>query len=207
MSEHPALKNLYKNILAGNFGWDRWGLLGVLSDCVLNFVDGNILEIGCGESSVYFSRLAEKYNRRCFHVEYSKSGVENMKNTTGYFGKNSIVYNCKSDKFFQDASTNMKFALAFIDGDHLYQPVQRDFWNASTHLVPGGFIFLHDTYPPDKSWTVEHKCGTVFKLRQDLENLEEWEVFTFPFTAFNVGLTMVRKKENREWENKIGSEI
>jgi hypothetical protein len=205
MGEHPALKNLYESVVAGTFKWDRWGLLGALSDCILSYVDGNILEIGCGESSIYFSKLAEKYNRKCFHVEFSKSGVTNMKNTTGYFGKNSIVHNVKSDKFFQDSSTNMRFALAFIDGDHLYQPVQRDFLNTLNHLVPGGFIFLHDTYPPDENWIVEHRCGTVFKLRRHLESLDEFEVFTFPFTAFDVGLTMVRRKENRSWENKHGS--
>jgi hypothetical protein len=85
MAEHPALKNLYQQVVSGSFGWDRWGLLGVLSDCILSHVKGNILEIGCGESSIYLSSLAVKYNRTCFHVEYSKSGVDNMKNTEGYF--------------------------------------------------------------------------------------------------------------------------
>ncbi len=203
MKGHPGLTNLYKTVVSGDYGWDRWGLMSVLSDCILNHVDGNILEIGCGESSIYLSKLAEKYHRQCFHVEYSLGGVENMKKTEGYFGRNSMVFNCKSDKFFEDASTNMRFALAFIDGDHLYQPVQRDFYSTAVHLAPGGFIFLHDTYPPDKTWTTENKCGTVFKLRQDLERSDDWEVFTFPFTAFNVGLTMVRKKDNRQWENDI----
>ena len=98
--EHPALKNLYKEVINDVYHWDRWGLLSVLCDYVLNYTKGDIVEIGCGESSIYLSKLAEKYNRKCYHIEYSKSGVENMKNTKGYFGKNSQVFNMKSNDFF-----------------------------------------------------------------------------------------------------------
>jgi len=200
MTEHTGLKNLYKTVIENKFGWDRWGLLGVLSDCVLNYEKGDILEIGCGESSILFSTLAEKYNRTCYHVEYSKSGVENMRNTKGYFGKNSEVYNMKSDDFFNDSSMS-PLALAFIDGDHTYEGVSGDFWNTVDYLVPGGFIFLHDTLPPTKDWTVPHKCGGVYKLRIELETDYQFEIFTFPFTAFDVGLTMVTKKQPRLWED------
>ena len=45
MSEHPALKNLYKQVVSGVFNWERWGLLSVLSDYVLYFTEGDILEL------------------------------------------------------------------------------------------------------------------------------------------------------------------
>lgn len=198
MSEHPGLKNLYKEVISGKYRWQRWGLLGVLCDYVLAFnKKGHILEIGCGESSIYLSELAEKHNRNCYHVEYSKSGVENMKNTNGYFGKNSKVFNMKSDEFF-DSICNAgigfpKLSLAFIDGDHRYEQVSKDFYNTVKYMEKGGYIFLHDTCPPDESWTVEHKCGTVFKLRMDIEKKMGVHSFTFKEnTAFGVGLTMVR---------------
>ena len=202
MAEHPALKNLYKQVISGSFGWDRWGLLGVLSDCILNYVKGNILEIGCGESSIYLSALAVKYNRTCFHVEYSKSGVDNMKNTEGYFGANSNVFRGTSDEFFEfiNGGKTRPLALAFIDGSHDFDVVHRDFWNTIGYLGEDGVIFLHDTLPPTKEWTVESKCGTVYKLRKELESLSQLDVFTFPFTAFNVGLTMVRQREKVNWE-------
>ena len=197
--EHEGLKNLYQQVIEGVFSWDRWGLLAVLSDYVLNYVDGDILEIGCGESSIYLSELAEKYNRKCYHIEYSKSGVENMKNTKGYFGKNSQVFNMKSEDFFKTLKTAdigyPKLALAFIDGDHNYEVATYDFENVEKYLVTGGYVFLHDTLPPDDSWKVPHKCGTVYKLREDLEfERKNYEVFTFPKSAFDVGLTMVRKR-------------
>lgn len=198
--EHEGLKNLYKTVIDGQYGWERWGLLSTLSDCIVDHVSGDILEIGCGESSIYFSRLAEKYDRKCYHVEYSKSGVENMRNTKGYFGENSEVFNMKSDDFFETGYITKPLALAFIDGDHVYEAVANDFYNTVDNLAKGGFIFLHDTYPPDITWISESKCGTVNVLRRELEEDSYYEIFTFPFTAFNVGLSMVRIKEDRNWE-------
>jgi hypothetical protein len=196
--EHPALKNLYNEVVSGQFNWERWGLLSVLSDYVLYYTQGDILEIGCGESSIHLSKLAEKYNRKCYHVEYSKSGVENMKNTKGYFGKNSQVFNMKSDEFFsalRNADIGYpKLALVFIDGDHEYEAVYNDFWNVFPYVNSDGYIFLHDTNPPDESWTVPEKCGGVYKLREELEEFDYLDVFTFVKSAFDVGLTMIRKR-------------
>ena len=199
MGEHEGLKNLYQEVISDKFGWDRWGLLGVLSDYVLNYVEGDILEIGCGESSIYFAKLAEKYNRYCYHVEYSVSGVNNMMSTEGYFKKNKAgVYNMKSDNFFRDhtkAGKTPPIALAFIDGDHEYEQVKRDFDNTVPLMAKDGFIFLHDTYPPSPEWTAPSKCGTVFRLREDIEKNPDFEIFTFKKSAFDVGLSMVRKNE------------
>jgi hypothetical protein len=195
--QHESLKNLYEQVIQDKFGWDRWGLLGVLCDYVLNYTKGDIVEIGCGESSIYLSKLAEKYDRTCFHCEYSRSGVENFKKTKGYFGKNSKVFNEKSDRFLIRKFPPL--ALAFIDGDHRYEQVLKDFVNIFDHIVENGYIFLHDTLPPSKEWEVPSKCGTVYKLRRDIE--ETWtnvDVFTFPHSAFDVGLTMVRKRRYRQ---------
>lgn len=191
--EHEGLKLLYNQVDRGEFGqWERWGLLNSLADYVLYYAKGDIVEIGCGESSIHLSRLAEKYNRKCFHCEYSKSGVENMKNTKGYFGKNSEVYCGRSDDFFKDVKLPV-IALGFIDGDHTYEQATKDFRNLIRY-VTNGYIFMHDTNPPDKSWTVPEKCGGVYKLREDLENTMYYDIFTFPYSAFGVGLTMVRNK-------------
>ena len=194
--EHEGLKNLYEQVVSGNFKWDRWGLLSVLCDYVLYYTQGDLLEIGCGESSIHLSKLAEKYNRRCYHCEYSRSGVENMKNTKGYFGENSKVYNMKSDDFFSSIEVagigEPKLALAFIDGDHTYEQVKKDFNNTFKYVVKGGYIFLHDTLPPSKEWTVPEKCGTVYKLREEIEEMS-LRNFTFERSAFDVGLTMIRK--------------
>lgn len=194
--EHEGLRNLYEQVVNGFFKWQRWGLLSALSDYVLYYNQGDILEIGCGESSIHLSKLAEKYHRTCYHIEFSKSGVENMKNTKGYFGDNSKVFNMKSDEFFNSLKNAdigyPRFALAFIDGDHEYKVVSEDLHNTIQYMNKGGYIFLHDTLPPDDSWKVPEKCGTVYKLREKIESMGIYEVFTFDRSAFDVGLTMIR---------------
>lgn len=204
--EHIALRNLYEQVVNGSFKWQRWGLLSVLCDYVLYYNQGDILEIGICETSIHLSKLAEKYHRNCYHVDYSKSLIENMSNTKGYFGDNSKVFNMKSIDFFNSLSNAdigyPKLALAFIDGDHEYEVVKEDFYNTLKYLVQDGYIFLHDSYPPTKEWTIESKCGTVYLFRKELENNDNFDVFTFPKSAFDVGLTMVRKRDIRKWEEK-----
>jgi hypothetical protein len=204
--EHKGLKELYlQNIKWHNFpagyDWHRWGLLYVLGDYVLTYVKGDILEIGCGESSILLSKLSKKFNRICHHIEFSKSGVENMKSTKGYFGYNSLVYNCTSDVFFQmEKLHELKLAFSFIDGDHMYEQAVKDFLNVWKYTVDEGMIALHDTLPPNEKWTTENKCGTVYKLRRELEKWDEIDIFTFPHSAFEVGLSIVRKRGDRSWE-------
>jgi predicted O-methyltransferase YrrM len=196
--EHPALKNLYEEVVSGKFSWERWGLLSVLADYCLFFNKGDILEIGTGESSIHFSKLAEKYNRKCYHCDYSRSGMENLKNTNGYFGNNSITYTGKSDDFFNETKLT-PISFAFIDGDHTYEAAKNDFNNTLKYLVNGGMIALHDSYPPTKEWLSESKCGTVNKLRIELEERRDLEIFTFKNSAFDVGLSLVQKRNVRDW--------
>lgn len=200
--EHKGLRDLHTQVMKGDFQWERWGLLRCLSDFVLHYSNGDILEIGCGESSIHFSRLAEMYGRKCYHIEFSKSGVENMKNTPGYFGSNSQVFNMKSDEFF-NALKNAdigypSLSIAFIDGDHIYEQVKKDFDNVLPYVLDTGYIFFHDTYPRTEDWTTEQRCGTVYLLRRELEQRDDLDVFTFTRTAFDVGLTMVRKRIKKD---------
>lgn len=203
MKEHKGMKDLYKNFckshpLQDGYKWERWGLLQMLGDYILSYTKGDMLEIGCGESSILMSRLAKKYNRICHHIEYSKSGVENMKSTKGYFGYNSLVYNCTSESFFElNQLKKFKLAFSFIDGDHMYEQVMKDFFHVWKYTVDEGYVFLHDSNPPNEKWTTENKCGTVYKLRHELEKLQNIEIFTFNKSAFDVGLTMIRKNGER----------
>src|SRR4030042_4426963 len=71
--------------------WERWGLFGVLADYVLTYTQGDILEIGVCESSIYLSFLAKKYNRRIYHNDLQRSVIENCKTVEGYFLPESII--------------------------------------------------------------------------------------------------------------------
>jgi hypothetical protein len=203
--EHPGSRELYDRVanwepgplpFSKEFGWERWGLLGVLADFVLHYTQGCIIEIGICETSIFFSKLSAKYDRKVYHCDVQQSVIVNCHTVPGYFGPNSTTYIMASDEFFKTVKFDCPAAIVFIDGDHIYEQVRKDFINALRVLAPNGYIFLHDTAPPNKEWIGETRCGTVYKLRQELERDKTFDVFTFRNSAWDVGLTMVRNRKN-----------
>lgn len=179
--------------------WERWGLLGILCDYVLHYTPGDIIEVGVCESSIYLSFLAKKYQRKIYHNDIQQSVIENCKTVPGYFLPDAVIVQDSSDNFFQ--LTNFTpIALTFIDGEHTYEQVKKDFENALHLTVPNGYIFLHDTLPPGTEWLMENACGDVYRLRKELDKRSDLDVFTFNHSAWSVGLTMVRKIPNQEPE-------
>jgi hypothetical protein len=87
-------------------------------------------------------------------------------------------------------------ALAFIDGWHSYDQVKKDFYNTLKYLVKDGYIFLHDTWPPNhEEWIDENHCGDVYRFREELERDPAFDVLTLTRgTAMGVGLTIVRRR-------------
>jgi len=203
MEEHKATRELYNRVtdwdkealpFSKEFGWSRWGLFGVLVDYVLWAVkEGCIVEIGPGESSIFLTRAAEKYNRKIFHCDIQRSIITNYGTVKGYFKEDATLYVGSSDEFSKETELP-PIALAFVDGGHMYEQVKRDFDALFPLIVDNGYIFLHDTYPPDEEWLGENSCGTGYKLRQELQKRNDMDCFTFITTAIDVGLTMVRKK-------------
>ena len=207
MEEHPGSRDMYDTIaqwvscdvvISKRFVWDRFGILGILGDYVLRYVQGDIVEIGVGESSIFLTRLAEKYGRKVYHNDLQRSHIVNMKTVPGIFDPKGVAYTGRSDDFFKEVKFT-PIALGFIDGDHTYEQAMKDFKNIYNLLVDGGYIFLHDTYPPNEEMTTPTTCGDVYRFRRELEESANYsgeksiEVFTFPHGAMDVGFTMVRK--------------
>lgn len=221
---HVGSKETYDKIINFNaelpfsayLRWDRMGLLAILADFYLNYSKGDILEIGAGESTVYFSWLAKKYNRQAFFCDIQGSIYHNALTVPGYFQDDDVCIlseNCtaprnvrnvlhigSSDDFFKKKIITRPLAVALIDGGHEYETVKRDFWNIVPFIEETGAIFLHDTNPPNEEYMDNNLCGTGYKLRQEIEQNDDFDVFTFVRSAINVGLTMVRKRNpNREY--------
>ena len=189
--------------------WDRFGMLGVFGDYVLSSVQGAVLEIGTGESSIYLGTVAKKYNRKIYHCDISPSKILNPLSVPGYFAedneyleenfetmqnKRCVLYAGPSDKMFEKINIE-PLALSFIDGDHIYEQVKKDFYNILPLTVDNGYIILHDTYPPTEEYIDENRCGTVYKFRQEIEKHREIDCITLTRgCAIGVGLTICRKK-------------
>jgi len=215
--EHPGSRDMYDFIskwetcslvVSANLKWDRFGILGIMGDYVLRYTMGDIVEIGIGESTIFLTRLAEKHVRKVYHCDICTGDIINMQTIDGIFNKNNLIYPNPSDDFFKEVGFS-PIALGFIDGDHNYEQVKRDFNNLLPLMVDDGFIFLHDTYPPDDEYLSEHRCGNVYKLRQELEQRRDLDCFTFSHGAMDVGFTMIRKlpKEQPSYRKKTGPDV
>ena len=190
---------------------ERFGILGMLGHTILSSLPGTcIIEIGVGESSIYLTEAARRLHRKIFYCDLAYGKIFNPLTVPGYLHENlvlienrvissydsysGVAYVGTSDDFFRD----LKFppvGLAFIDGDHHYEAVKRDFDNIFRLLVPHGVIFLHDTWPPSEESIVNDYCSTAYKMRKELESREDVDCFTFTSgVACSVGLTMCRKR-------------
>lgn len=199
--EHPGSRDMFNTIadwepgplvVSKSLGWGRFGILGILGGFVLSFTKGEILEIGMGESTIILTELAKRHNRECYNCDISHGDITNMATIPGIYHERGNIFQGSSDDFFKQVEFPL-IALAFIDGDHIYEQVKKDFWNAYNLVVDNGYIFLHDTYPPNDEYLNPWRCGTVYKLRQELEERNDLDVFTFTDGAMEVGFTMIRK--------------
>lgn len=214
---HPGSLDTYETLSSGRDGLERYRILHDFGQYVLNGVHGDMLEIGAGESSHFLSKLGEKFKRRIFHCDISPCKLINPMTVPGYLSDKDeifyleqaqevpliipqrvVAYAGSSDTFFERFNTLMShggIAFGFIDGDHNYEQAKKDFWNAWPLLVEDGVLALHDTYPPDETWTDENRCGDVYRLRQELEKNPDMECLTLGRgCVIGVGVTFVKKK-------------
>lgn len=82
-----------------------------------------------------------------------KGGIDNKREV--YFDENS------TDNFFKLPGLK-KFNLIFIDANHDFGYVKKDFINSWKVLGDNGIIILHDTYPPDREY-LDH-CKDSYKI-------------------------------------------
>jgi hypothetical protein len=175
-------------------GWENVGIIGVLADYALNFIAGDILEIGCGTSSIYLTALANKYNRNIYYCDIESCKIINPLSVPGHMdAEKGHFYLCPSDVMFaKNELTPLSFT--FIDGDHTYEQAKKDFWNVEKLTVPNGHILMHDTYPPSEDYCDHQCCGDVYKFRQEIEQDKRFDVFTFVGRDSYVASTLIRKK-------------
>lgn len=221
MEPHKPSQDTYDFIadwIAPNFPyskkdvWHRMGFVGVFADYVCSCMPGGILEIGTGESSIYLTLVAKKYDRPIIYCDIEYGKLINPMSIKGYLDddvefiddkvtitemvpqKRAFATRCASDDLFKKLKIP-PLALAFIDGDHNYEQVRKDFYNVVPYIVDDGYILLHDVYPIDENWLPDNVCGTVYKLRQEIEKDPAFQCLTLTKgTAMGVGLEIVRKK-------------
>jgi hypothetical protein len=109
------------------------------------------------------------------------------------------IFTATSDAFFADPE--MRAALtgpvdfAFIDGDHRFEQVLRDFISLEALMSPGGIVALHDTWPLNAETATRERTtgfytGDGWKIVPCLRALRpDLRLLTIP--AAPTGLTLV----------------
>lgn len=105
-----------------------------------------------------------------------------------------------TEDFFK--SNNDTFDMIFIDADHRFEAVKKDFYNALSILNKYGIIFLHDTDPISKEYVSPGYCGDSYKLLRYLADDCGLNVVTLP--VLEAGLTIVNRKIDRRIFSYIG---
>lgn len=166
-----------------------WDILEVVTNKVLQYNPGDIIEIGMGESTKVLAACAYQHDVKLYSCDLKMGGRGD------YFDKPvSKCHHCfvgSSKKFMKQYKGNPSIVL--LDGSHLYEDIKREVDFFLPRMKIGGVMFLHDTMPPDEGFLHDEMCGQAYKIRQDLEVTNEVDTFTWPYSALSVGLTMVMK--------------
>lgn len=93
--------------------------------------------------------------------------------------KSGDFYQMKTDDFF-DKNVD-KFDLIFIDANHDFEYVKKDFENSLKILNPNGIIILDDTNPVYEYLTSPARCGDSYKITDYIrQNHYELDIITLP---------------------------
>jgi len=175
-----------------------WTIIERLGDVILQHTEGCVFEIGIGKSTLILKELANRNNRELYCFEISRRKCEWAKGIgcRTCLGKTRVTLDLFSD---------IPIAMGLIDGRHDSATVRFEANFFLKRLTPGGMIFLHDTYMQSDAKIRDEShprgaSGEVYIVRQELELRKDLQVFTWPYTAMNQGLTMVLKmEENRPY--------
>lgn len=198
---HPSSLDTYLGVAdwIDNFpyshkvGWQNTSVVGPFADFALTYLQGDILEIGVGVSSIYLTMLSKKFNRKIYYCDIESCKILNPLTVQGYLNEDGKFYICPSDEMFAKNEIT-PLAFAFIDGDHHYEQARKDFFNTVPLMVDNGYIMLHDTYPPSEDYVPHNACGDVYKLRQEIEKDKRFDCLTLVGCGSYVPCTLVRVK-------------
>jgi len=108
-----------------------------------------------------------------------------------------------TDDFFKNFNDQIDFI--FIDADHNFESVKKDFENAIKILSPLGMIVLHDTDPIEKKYLDQGYCSDSYKMDEWVRNnYLDLDIMTLPLTE--AGLSLIKRKNDNRVNKFIDNE-
>lgn len=133
-----------------------------------NIENFSYLELGVGDNLNFTSIKCKE--------KFSVDITANIANFTG-----------TTDEFFNQLDDHIKYDIIFIDANHDYEYVLRDFNNSIDHA--NKWILLHDMIPPDLSAAQRVYCSDGYKVLHHILKHTNFQVY--PMNE-NMGFTLVK---------------
>jgi glycosyltransferase involved in cell wall biosynthesis len=108
------------------------------------------------------------------------------------------LFETTTDNFFK--LNDKKYDIIFIDADHSFEQLKKDFDNSLKILNEYGIIILHDTDPIITELTKSNYCNDSYKIVDHITKNYFVDIITLPIQETGLSLVM-RKNERRV--NKI----
>lgn len=143
----------------------------------------NYLELGLEYGTTI--QEIKNYVNLCVGVDMSVKEIIN--------GENIEFYQLSTDEFFKN--NNRNFDIIFIDADHNFNQVKKDFENSLKILNKYGIIILHDTDPIVKELLLPYHCSNAYQIVDYISQKTDLNIITLPIQE--TGLTLVMRKNDR----------
>lgn len=102
---------------------------------------------------------------------------------------------CTTDEFFKN---NLEtFDAIFIDADHRFKQLKKDFIASIEILNSFGVIFIHDTDPATKELTQPGYCCDAYKIVEWIYKIYHTSLDIVTLPICKPGLSIVSKKNGR----------
>lgn len=173
-----------------------WDLLNHIVEGILIYFPCPIVEIGMGASSLVFAGHAKKHKVPFYSCDIEMGGMFHA------FDKplcdEHKCYIGRSEDFIKEFDDQP--GIVFIDGEHEYATVKMEFDFFFAKLKRFGVVFFHDMMPVEERLILKKDPAPhdIYKLRQELERNPDIDVFTWPYSALGMGLTMVMKHSKQK---------
>lgn len=128
--------------------------------------------------------------------------VIRCKNKVSVDTNGKAMFTGTTDEYFDSLSTEMKFDIIYIDANHDYDFVLRDFNNAVDHASK--WIIIHDMIPPDERFAEPWLCSDSYKLLYHL--LKEEQFAVYPMNN-NYGLTLIKLPVRKVYPDKYTQQL
>jgi hypothetical protein len=133
----------------------------------------NYAEIGIYEGETFLKVFAAHK----FAIDISENAltfIPNQENITKICGTSEDFAHFLNDK-------SVKLDLVFIDANHDYREVVKDFSNLLPYLSKKAVVLLHDTYPGSIEYSDPKYCGDAYLSISVLsKRYKDWSFITIP---------------------------